>query len=98
MFRPAAGERGDDLGMSVSGRHDPQSLGRCQLSTHSQLLGSRQPRNETCVYPVAVFSKIAIVTISAEPRTDASAPAGAAGTGEAGAGGSGGQVDRTLES
>jgi len=29
------------------------------------------------VYPVALFSKIAIVTISAEPRTDASTPTGA---------------------
>ena len=28
MFRPATGERGDDFGMSLFGRHDAQSLGR----------------------------------------------------------------------
>jgi hypothetical protein len=28
VFRPPAGERGDDLGVRLFGRHDAQSLGR----------------------------------------------------------------------
>ena len=32
MFRPATGERGDDFGMSLFGRHDAQSLGRCRVN------------------------------------------------------------------
>ena len=30
MFGPPAGERGDDLGVSLFSRHDAQSLGACQ--------------------------------------------------------------------